>query len=176
MKLFQESSRKSGDKRFSPPKTLAEEVSIHDLSNSILEVSSTVPSFSSHKVQEQDESITEIMSPESARAPPAQLSAAEIMRLREDLDRQKLVLKSSNLKSLPDGGARIKNVRKLTERLEAASKLRVYPSARSYSVSSASAVPTEVQEDELRKKLQMKKVLFYNDNIFVFFQNLFFFS
>jgi hypothetical protein len=28
-------------------------------------------------------------------------------------------LKSSNLKSLPDGGARIKNVRKLTERLEA---------------------------------------------------------
>ena len=105
MKLFQESSRKSGDKRFSPPKTLAEEVSIHDLSNSILEVSSTVPSFSSPEVQEQDESITEIISPESARAPPAQLSAAEIMRLREDLDRQKLVLKSSNLKSLPDGGA-----------------------------------------------------------------------
>jgi hypothetical protein len=119
VKLFQESSRKSGDKRFSPPKTLAEEVSIHDLSNSILEVSSTVPSFSSPEVQEQDESITEIISPESARAPPAQLSAAEIMRLREDLDRQKLVLKSSNLKSLPDGGARIKNVRKLTERLEA---------------------------------------------------------
>ena len=78
-----------------------------------------MPSFSSPEVQEQDESITEIISPESARAPPAQLSAAEIMRLREDLDRQKLVLKSSNLKSLPDGGARIKNVRKLTERLEA---------------------------------------------------------
>ena len=50
VKLFQESSRKSGDKRFSPPKTLAEEVSIHDLSNSILEVSSTVPSFSSPEV------------------------------------------------------------------------------------------------------------------------------
>ena len=83
MKLFQESSRKSGDKRFSPPKTLAEEVSIHDLSNSILEVSSTVPSFSSTEVQEQDESITEIISPESARAPPAQLSAAE-NAMRED--------------------------------------------------------------------------------------------
>jgi hypothetical protein len=109
LKLFQESSRKSDDKRFSPPKTLAEEVSIHDLSNSILEVSSTVPSFSSPEVQEQDESITEIISPEPARAPAvAQLSAAEIMRLREDLDRQKLLLKSSNLKSLPDGGARIK--------------------------------------------------------------------
>ena len=79
-----------------------------------------MPSFSSSEVQEQDESITEIISPEPARAPAvAQLSAAEIMRLREDLDRQKLVLKSSNLKSLPDGGARIKNVRKLTERLEA---------------------------------------------------------
>ena len=109
VKLFQESSRKSGDKRFSPPKTLAEEVSIHDLSNSILEVSSTVPSFSSPEVQEQDESITEIISPESALTPAvAQLSAAEIMRLREDLDRQKLVLKSSNLKSLSDGRARIK--------------------------------------------------------------------
>ena len=109
VKLFQESSRKSGDKRFSPPKTLAEEVSIHDLSNSILEVSSTVPSFSSTEVQEQDESITEIISPESALTPAvAQLSAAEIMRLREDLDRQKLLLKSSNLKSLSDGRARIK--------------------------------------------------------------------
>ena len=120
-------------------------------------------SFSSAEVQEQDESITEIISPESVRAPPAvaQISAAEITRLREDLGRQKLVLKSSNLKSLPDGGARLKeNVRMLTERLEAANKLKVYPPARSVPVSSASAVSTEVQEDELRKKIQMKKVLF----------------
>ena len=82
---------------------------LDDLSNIILELSSTVPTFSSPEVQEQDENITEIISPESALTPAvAQLSAAEIMRLREDLDRQKLVLKSSNLKSLSDGRARIK--------------------------------------------------------------------
>lgn len=157
-------SRKSADKIFSPPETLAEEVSIQDLSNSILEVSSTVVSFSSPEVQEneQDQSITEIVSPESARAPPAvaRLSEQEVMQLREALNRQKLILKSSNLKSLPDGGDRIREkIRVMTERLEAASKLGVNPPVRPVPVSSGSSVPSEVQEDELRKKLQMKKVV-----------------
>jgi hypothetical protein len=155
-------SRKSADKRFSPPEPLVEEeeVPIQDLSNSILEVSSTVVSFSSPEVEgkEQDQSITELSSPEIARTLPVRLSAAEMTRMREDLERQKLLLKSSNLKSLPDGGERLREkIRKLTEQLETANKLGVNPPMRPVPVSSVAS--SEVQEDELRKQIQMKKVI-----------------
>lgn len=156
-------SRKSADKRFSPPEPLGEdeEVPIQDLSNSILEVSSTVVSFSSPEVQEkeQDQSITELSSPEITHTlPVVRLSAAEVTRLREDLERQKLLLKSSNLKSLPDGGDRLREkIRKLTEQLDIASKLGVNPPT--HPVPASSVASSEVQEDELRKQLQMKKVV-----------------
>ncbi|XP_057368862.1 transcription termination factor 2-like [Daphnia carinata] len=130
------------------------EIPIEDLSNSILEVSSTVVSFSSPEVL--DNSIEEITSASeiSLPIPPVTLSAAEAVRLREDLERKKLLMKSCRLESLPDGGAKLKEqIRLITEKLESAA---VVPDIRPAPVVS-SASDSEVQEDELRKQLQMKK-------------------
>ncbi|KAI9558938.1 Transcription termition factor 2 [Daphnia sinensis] len=131
-----------------------EEIPIQDLSNSILEVSSTVVSFSSPEVQ--DNSIEEITTPSeiSRPIPPVALSAAEVVRMREDLERKKLLMKSCRLESLPDGGAKLKEqIRLITEKLESAA---IVPDIRPAPIV-PSASDSEVQEDELRKQLQMKK-------------------
>lgn len=155
----QNGSRKSSttiENKSQRPESLEEdvEIPIQDLSNSILEVSSTVVSFSSPEVQ--DNSIEEITSPSeiSLPIPPVALSAAEVVRMREDLERKKLLMKSCRLESLPDGGAKLKEqIRLITEKLETAAKV---PDIRPAPIVS-SASDSEVQEDELRKQLQMKK-------------------
>lgn len=77
--------------------------------------------------------------------------------MREDLERKKLLMKSCRLESLPDGGAKLKEqIRLITEKLESAAKV---PDIRPAPIVS-SASDSEVQEDELRKQLQMKKVTY----------------
>lgn len=158
--FFKEGSKQSTTafekKSQHPPKSPEEdvEIPIQDLSNSILEVSSTEVSFSSPEVQ--DQSIEEITSPSEISLPilPVTLSAAEVVRMREDLERKKLLMRSCRLESLPDGGAKLKDqICQLTEKLKSAAEVRPAPIFTSVSDS-------EVQEDELRKQLQMKKVTY----------------
>lgn len=129
---------------------------------SILEVSSTVVSFSSPTVygKESNESIEEVASsPETPRvvAIVNQPSPAELTRMRQDLEQKQLLMKSCRLESLPDGGAKLKEqIRQLKEKLQSAASA---PLARTVpSHHSSSGLSNEVQEDELRKQLQMKKV------------------
>ena len=104
--------------------SLVDPEEIKDLSNSILEVSSTVVSFSSPgselQDKDQDISIEEIHSPDiQTVAEITRLSDAEVVRAREELDRKQLLLKSCNVKSLPDGGRKLmEQIRKLKETLE----------------------------------------------------------
>lgn len=132
---------------------------------SILEVSSTIVSFSSptSNEKEPDESIEEIASsPETPRviAVVNHLSPAELMRMRQDLEQKQLLMKSCRLESLPDGGAKLKaQIRQLKEKLQSAESA---PSARTVPPHpSSSGLNNEVEEDELRKQLQMKKVNLY---------------
>ncbi len=135
-----------------------DEDDIQDLSNSILEVSSTVASFSSPPEDKaRDDSIEEIpSSPEiETVAEVTQLSEAEVTRIRKELEQKQLLMKSCRLDQLPDGGRKIvERIRQLRETLEAAAKA---PPKRPVPASTSTR-SSEQQEDELRKQLQMKKV------------------
>ena len=152
--------------------SLVDPEEIQDLSNSILEVSSTVVSFSSpgSELQDKDQniSIEEIHSPEiQAVAEITRLSDAEVVRAREELDRKQLLLKSCNVKSLPDGGRKLmEQIRKLKETLEGAA---VAPLEKRQMAVPASTQNSEQEEEELRKQLNMKKVSLLKKKNFVAF-------
>lgn len=135
---------------------------MHDISDSsIQEINSGIdlfPSPVSHVARANNDSIQEI--PSSPETPvviarvPAQPSPSEIIRLRKELEQKELVLKSCRLESLPDGGARLKqSIKALREKLSSSEVTMANSPARRPSASAR-----ELDEDELRKKIQMKKV------------------
>lgn len=125
--------------------------------NSILEVSSTIVSFSSParpENKDNDLSIEEI--PSSPEIVP--LSSQELERMRRDLDQKQLLLKSCRLESLPDGGLKLKQqISQLKETLDKAGKVPV--EQRSAASNLVRSSVHDLPEDELRKQIQMKKVM-----------------
>lgn len=74
--------------------------------------------------------------------------------MRKDLEQKELLLKSCRLDSLPDGGARLKeSIKVLKHKLSSSENNLTNSPARKPSSSTK-----EIDEDEFRKKIQMKKV------------------
>lgn len=87
---------------------------------------------------------------------PVHPSPSEIIRIRKDLEQKELLLKSCRVESLPDRGARLMHsIRVLREKLASSEAAYANSPARKPATSSR-----ELDEDELRKKIQMKKVSF----------------
>lgn len=87
-----------------------------------------------------------------------QPTGAELARLRQSLEQKQLLIKSCRLESLPDGGAKLKEqIRQLKEQLQSAGETSQF-SRTAANMSSGSTSDCELEEEKLRKQLQMKKV------------------
>ena len=148
-------SKERSDLRNAEVLDLSDEIDDH----SILEVSSTIASFSSPVLESNNKNLSIEEIPSSPEI--VSFSPQELDRMRRDLNQKELLLKSCRLESLPDGGLKLKQqILKLKESLDGAVKLSSgQPKVASNAIRSSSK---EMTEEELRKQIQMKKVFDFN--------------
>ena len=142
---------------------------IHDLSDSVVEVDQ-IDRFSPSMLRTriQDLSIQDITSPEDKKGKTNTLNAIQVVR--RSLEQKQSLLKSiKNLNALPDGGTKLKQ--QVTELENKLLDLEKYQSSSPPSDSESNptvsdeqapkvpSVDKQEKEDQLRKQIQMKKVM-----------------